>query len=75
MNKKVLTTLEYDKIKAQLQDFLATPVGRQEADQLQPETDVTVINAWLQETADGVLIDRLKGGIPLAKLADITPHL
>ena len=75
MNKKVLQTLEYDKIKSQLGGFLSTPVGRLEAEKLQPETDVDVINYWLLETADGVLIDRLKGGIPLAKLADITPHL
>lgn len=75
MNQKVLQTLEYDKIKSQLSDFLATPIGRQEADALQPITDVHIINYWLQETADAMMIDRLKGGIPLAKLADITPHL
>ncbi|EEJ43327.1 endonuclease MutS2 [Leuconostoc mesenteroides] len=75
MNQKVLQTLEYDKIKSQLSDFLSTPIGRQEADALQPITDVHIINYWLQETADAVMIDRLKGGIPLAKLADITPHL
>ncbi|MGQ2287695.1 endonuclease MutS2 [Leuconostoc suionicum] len=75
MNQKVLQTLEYDKIKSQLSDFLSTPIGRQEADTLQPITDVHTINYWLQETADAMMIDRLKGGIPLAKLADITPHL
>ncbi|MCM6831773.1 endonuclease MutS2 [Leuconostoc mesenteroides] len=75
MNQKVLQTLEYDKIKSQLSDFLSTPIGRQEADALQPITDVHIINYWLQETADAMMIDRLKGGIPLVKLADITPHL
>ncbi|MGX4594089.1 endonuclease MutS2 [Leuconostoc sp. JNUCC 76] len=75
MNQKVLQTLEYDKIKSQLSDFLSTPIGRQEADTLQPITDVHTINYWLQETADATMIDRLKGGIPLAKLADITLHL
>ena len=75
MNQKVLQTLEYDKIKSQLSDFLSTPIGRQEADALQPITDVHIINYWLQETADAMMIDLLKGGIPLAKLADITPHL
>ena len=75
MNQKVLQTLEYDKIKSQLSDFLSTPIGRQEADALQPITDVHIINYWLQETADAMMIDRLKGGIPLAKLADITQHL
>ncbi len=75
MNEKVLKTLEYDKITQQLLDFLQTPLGRQEAEQLAPSIDIVQINQWLQETADAVLIDRLKGGIPLAKLADIKPHL
>ncbi|TYC46444.1 endonuclease MutS2 [Leuconostoc litchii] len=75
MNQKVLQTLEYEKIKAQLFNFLSTPAGRQEANELQPITDVVTINYWLQETADAVMIDRLKGGIPLAKLTDITSHL
>lgn len=75
MNKKVLKTLEYDKIKSQLRQFLSTPVGLQEAENLYPETNIEKINYWLLETADGVLIDRLKGGITLTKLADLTPHL
>ena len=66
MNKKVLQTLEYDKIKLQLHAFLLTPIGRQEADALAPETDIDRINYWLLETADGVLIDRLKGGLPIS---------
>ncbi|CCF24158.1 endonuclease MutS2 [Leuconostoc citreum] len=75
MNNKVLQTLEYDKIKLQLNDFLSTPIGLQEANELQPVSDVDLINHWLAETADAVLIDRLKGGIPLSKLSDITSHL
>ena len=75
MNNKVLQTLEYDKIKLQLNDFLSTPTGLQEANELQPVSDVDLINHWLAETADAVLIDRLKGGIPLSKLSAITPHL
>ncbi len=75
MNNKVLQTLEYDKIKLQLNDFLSTPTGLQEANELQPVSDVDLINHCLAETADAVLIDRLKGGIPLSKLSDITPHL
>ncbi|HEY4400286.1 MAG TPA: endonuclease MutS2 [Lactobacillaceae bacterium] len=75
MNRKVFTTLEYDKIVGQLADFLQTPFGRKEADALAPTTDAEMMQLWLNETADGVLIDRLKGGIPLAKLADVTPHL
>lgn len=75
MNSKVLETLEYDKIKSQLAAFLVTSSGQQEGRALLPSIDEQEINYWLQETADAVLIDRLKGGIPLSKLADISAHL
>ncbi|MCT4404237.1 endonuclease MutS2 [Leuconostoc falkenbergense] len=75
MNSKVLETLEYDKIKSQLAAFLVTSSGQQEGRELLPSIDEQEINYWLQETADAVLIDRLKGGIPLSKLADISAHL
>ncbi|WP_312979886.1 endonuclease MutS2 [Leuconostoc falkenbergense] len=75
MNSKVLETLEYDKIKSQLAAFLVTSSGQQEGRELLPSIDEQEINYWLQETADAVLIDRLKGGIPLSKLADIGAHL
>ncbi|MDI6667364.1 endonuclease MutS2 [Leuconostoc falkenbergense] len=75
MNSKVLETLEYDKIKSQLATFLVTSSGQQEGRELLPSIDEQEINYWLQETADAVLIDRLKGGIPLSKLADISAHL
>ena len=67
MNSKVLETLEYDKIKSQLAAFLVTSSGQQEGRALLPSIDEQEINYWLQETADAVLIDRLKGGIPLSK--------
>lgn len=75
MNSKVLETLEYDKIKSQLAAFLVTSSGQQEGRELLPSIDEQEINYWLQETADAVLIDHLKGGIPLSKLADISAHL
>ena len=75
MNSKVLETLEYDKIKSQLAAFLVTSSGQKEGRELLPSIDEQEINYWLQETADAVLIDCLKGGIPLSKLADISAHL
>lgn len=75
MNSKVLETLEYDKIKSQLAAFLVTSSGQKEGRELLPSIDEQEINYWLQETADAVLIDHLKGGIPLSKLADISAHL
>ncbi|CAH1853833.1 endonuclease MutS2 [Convivina intestini] len=75
MNTKVLKTLEYEKIKQQLFDFLTTASGKSEAEQLMPSSQIDQINVWQQETAEAVMIDRLKGGIPIAQLADIDQEL
>ncbi|CAK8054662.1 endonuclease MutS2 [Eupransor demetentiae] len=75
MNKKVLETLEYDKVKGQLRDYLATELGEAEYKNLQPSSDRATIQKWLDETAEGVMIDRLQGGIPLSKLNQIDVQL
>lgn len=75
MNKRGLKTLEFDKVKAKLTGMLTSPGGRQELAELQPATDAQVIQTWLDETKDGADLLRLKGGIPLPELADLTPHM
>ncbi|CAH1852756.1 endonuclease MutS2 [Convivina praedatoris] len=75
MNTKVLKTLEYEKIKQQLFDFLTTASGKSEAAQLMPSSQIDQINVWQQETAEAVMIDRLRGGIPIAQLSDINQEL
>lgn len=75
MNSKVLQTLEYKKITDQLLDFVVTAAGEVEARDLKPSSDLDTVNQDLNETEEGAVLDRLKGGIPLAQLADIEPHL
>ncbi|HAT55130.1 MAG TPA: endonuclease MutS2 [Lactobacillus sp.] len=75
MNKRGLTTLEFDKVKAKMTSMLISPSGHQELADLQPATDAAVIQQRLDETKDGADILRLKGGIPLPELADLTPHM
>lgn len=71
MNKKVLQTLEYEKVKDQLYPFIQTEQGQVLVDHLQPSSDFDQVSAWLQETNEAVLIDRLKGGMLLPALVDI----
>ncbi|MYV18000.1 endonuclease MutS2 [Furfurilactobacillus milii] len=75
MNKRGLTTLEFDKVKEKMTGMLSSPIGHRELAELQPATDPSIIQRRLDETKDATDILRLKGGIPLPELADLTPHM
>ncbi len=75
MNPKVLNTLEYQQIKQQLLPYLVSAAGQKELNALQPQSDVAAVQLALDETNDGAEVYRLKGGIPIARLADIAPHM
>ncbi len=71
MNTKVLTTLEYDKIKQQVAQYLVTPAGKKLLANLYPSSNYQQVQLNLNRTQDAADILRLKGGIPLPKLADV----
>lgn len=75
MNSKVLTTLEYQQVKQQLTPYLVSAAGQKELAELQPMSDLDRVQVALDETNDGAEVYRLKGGIPIARLADIAPHM
>ncbi|RRK11104.1 endonuclease MutS2 [Lactiplantibacillus garii] len=75
MNPKVLNTLEYQQIKQRLAPYLVSAAGQKELNGLQPQSDVAAVQRALDETNDGAEVYRLKGGIPIARLADIAPHM
>lgn len=75
MNDKILETLEFDRIKAQVAQYLVSAAGKYELANLKPQSDFKTVQLWQQETNDGADILRLQGGIPIPKLADITPQM
>ncbi|ETO39904.1 Recombination inhibitory protein MutS2 [Fructilactobacillus florum 8D] len=75
MNKKILKTLEYKKIKTQIRDYLATDLGKLELDQLFPTSDPDLIQQQLDETDDGVHLDRLNQPLPLPRLVAVDQPL
>ncbi|QEA34917.1 endonuclease MutS2 [Weissella soli] len=75
MNNKVLATLEYDVVKQQIRPYLATIAGEIELNKLQPTSDATDMQSWLQETADAAKVLRLAAGITIPRLADVKPHM
>ncbi|MHA3066667.1 endonuclease MutS2 [Lacticaseibacillus saniviri] len=75
MNKKILDILEFNRIQQTLQSYIVTAVGFDMVAQLKPVSDVLTMQTALDETADGVTILRLKGGIPVPMLENIRPAL
>lgn len=75
MNQRILSTLGFDKVKQQLLQFIVTAQGTNEVSELLPIADENKIQAWLNETQDGLKVHRLRGGIPIPKLENIQPHM
>ena len=71
MNDRVLRVLEYDKIREQVVSHASCSLGKERARELRPSNDLWTVNAWQQETAEGVSVYRLRGLIPLGGLHDI----
>lgn len=75
MNEKVLQTLEYGKIIQQLNSFTVTKLGQEMVAQLKPAGTKEKVLELLEETEDAFKVLRLRGGIPVAQLENIAPHL
>lgn len=75
MQKKILSTLEFERIRAGLQRHTVTAKGSDMAARLVPRAKADKVQIMLDETADGAKILRLRGGIPIPTLPDITQSL
>lgn len=75
MNNKILKTLEFSQVLKRLLPYLVTAEGKKEALALVPSTVSDEVEKRLVETTDGADLFRLKEGIPLPKLVDITEPL
>lgn len=75
MNHKIYETLDYHKIIRMMSEHAVTELGREHVLSLKPETTYERVAERLKETKEGLDILRIKGGLPLPKLADIRPAL
>lgn len=75
MNERILKTLEFDQVMKMIQQHLTTEQGEEEIRQLTPSSDEDIVQAWLDETEDGMKVQRLRGGLPIPKLNNIKPHM
>ncbi|QAS69931.1 endonuclease MutS2 [Oenococcus sicerae] len=72
MNKKILTTLEFDSIKEELAQYLTTAQGVYLLSLLLPKTDAEDVQQLLDQTNDALIIDRYRGGLPIQKTNNLT---
>lgn len=75
MNERILSVLDFDKVKQLIQQYIVTAQGEDALFDLVPVSDPEVVAEWLAETEDGLKIQRLRGGIPVPQLANIRPHM
>lgn len=75
MNKKVLRTLEYNKIIDELVSFASTPSGKEACRTLQPQTDAGWIETAQRETSDALTHILTKGELSFYGITDIRPSL
>ncbi|WP_155286424.1 endonuclease MutS2 [Lacticaseibacillus zhaodongensis] len=75
MYKKILNTLEFGRIREGLQHHTVTAKGKDMAARLVPRSKPDKVQEMLDETADGAKILRLRGGIPIPSLPDISQSL
>lgn len=54
MNEKVLTTLEFHKIRNQLVEKASSEMGQEKCQTLEPVTDITMIEQMQQQTSDAL---------------------
>ncbi|MGM9924569.1 MAG: endonuclease MutS2 [Bacillus sp. (in: firmicutes)] len=74
MNNKTIKSLEFDKIRDQLDAFASSSLGRRKIKELLPSSSFEEVVKWQEETDEGATVIRLKGHVPLDGIFDITPH-
>ncbi|HEY3314528.1 MAG TPA: hypothetical protein VGL40_04510 [Bacillota bacterium] len=75
MDPKVLSLLEYDKIKQLLADYTQSGLGREVVARLEPMVSRQAIEAALLETGEARAILDRGGQVPMSGLADIREDL
>lgn len=75
MDSKILRTLDYQKIIEKLEAHASTALGKAEAGQLVPSSDLETVKLGLQGTDEAYTADRLKGAAPFGGIVDIRAPL
>lgn len=75
MFERAMSLLEFDKIKQQLADHAATPLGREQALRLEPKKTLREVQAQIDKTDEGAAVLRVRGHLPFGGISDIRAPL
>ncbi|MDQ0873437.1 DNA mismatch repair protein MutS2 [Paenibacillus sp. V4I3] len=75
MNKKIIKTLDYQKILHKLAYHASTSLGKDAVEKLEPKGDFELVKLRLQATDEAVNVERLKGNAPFGGIRDIRSSL
>ena len=75
MNRDVIETLEFDKIKKILRTFTASPLGAELSERLEPVTDASLIEDELRLTSELMTYYHSGGSLDLSECAPIKQSL
>lgn len=75
LDRSTLRALEFDKVKAYLESFVTSDLGKSRVEVLEPIFHKETIEAWLSETSEAKEIRALHGKFPLEGLEDIRESL
>ena len=75
MNKKIIKTLDYQKILHKLAHHASTSLGKDAVEKLEPKGDFELVKLRLQATDEAVNVERLKGNAPFGGIRDISSSL
>ena len=75
MEDRAIKILEFDKIIKKLSGMCASELGREIADELEPQKDISLINRMLRETTDATDFILRRGSPPLGGFHDVRGSL
>ncbi|HDX9587421.1 TPA: endonuclease MutS2 [Bacillus pseudomycoides] len=75
MLERTLRVLEYEKVKEQLLEHIASSLGRDKVKGLVPSTDYEEVVKMQETTDEAAKVIRLKGHVPLGGIFDIRPNV
>lgn len=65
MEKRVLKTLEFNKIIQQVATHCTSVAGRAHVEQLTPSRELEDVQRLLEETDEGLALLRIRGNVPM----------
>lgn len=75
MLERTLRVLEYEKVKEQLLEHVASSLGRDKVKGLVPSTDYEEVVEMQETTDEAAKVIRLKGHVPLGGIFDVRPNV